>query len=76
MMRSRMIDRRHAWLLYGAVAIIGGSVLLYKAVPLAGIVLGVGSGTVAVVVMAHLGVVAALAAPFAIWRRRSRRRKT
>lgn len=70
-----MIERRHAWLLLAAVVIIGGSLLLYKTVSVAGIVIGVGSGAVAVVVMAHLGVLAALVAPLAIWRRRSRGRK-
>ncbi len=68
--------RRHFWLLVTAVVIIGGSLVLYKAVPVAGIVIGVGSSAVAVVVMAHLGVLAAVLVPLAILRRRSRGRKT
>jgi hypothetical protein len=70
-----MTKSRHAWLVLAAVVIISGSLLLYKAAPFAGIVIGAGSGAVAVVVMAHLGVLTALIAPFAILRRRSRGRK-
>jgi uncharacterized membrane protein YhaH (DUF805 family) len=70
-----MIDRHHFWLLLAVVVIIGGALLLYRAALFARILINAGSGAVAVVVMAHLGVLAALVAPFAILRRRSRGRK-
>ena len=71
-----MSDRwRHLGLLIAAAAVIGASVVLYRAYPITGMLVGVSSGAVAVIVMAHLGVLAAVLAPFAILRRRSRGRK-
>ncbi len=72
-----MTVRRHSLtLLVAAVVLIVSSFLLYRLLPAAGIMSGVSSGVIAVVVMAHLGVLAALIAPFVALRRRSRRRKT
>ena len=67
--------RRHLVLLIAAVVVIGASFVLYRTSPVAGMALGVGSGAIAIIVIAHLGVLAAVIAPFAILRRRSRGRK-
>ena len=72
-----MSDRRHSVaLLIAAVVLIVSSFVLYRILPAAGMALGISSGVVAAVVMAHLGVLAALIVPFVALRRRSRRRKT
>jgi hypothetical protein len=72
-----MTVRRHSvTLLVAAVVLIVSSFLLYRVLPVAGITLGVSSGVIAAVVMVHLGVFAALIAPFIALRRRSRGRKT
>ncbi len=71
-----MSSHRHLWLLVGTAALAAVSVLLYRVVPSAAVALGVGSGTVAMIVAAHLGVLAAILAPIMALRRRSRRRKS
>jgi len=53
-----------------AAMMIFASILLYRSRPLAGITLG--SSAIVLVVLAHLGVVAAVVAPFLMWRRRRR----
>ena len=68
--------RRRLLIVLAFAALIASSMLLYTILPLLGITLGVGSGAVAVVVMAHLGVLGVLIAPFVALRRRSRGRKT
>lgn len=66
--------RRGWWLPAGLVIVIGGLLLLYRILPGAGLTAAVGSSVLAVVVMAHLGVLAVLLAPiYALLRRRSRR---
>ena len=71
-----MTGRRHGWLIVLAfAALIASSMLLYRILPVVGLALGVGSGAGALVVMAHVGVLAALLAPFVALRRRSRGRK-
>ncbi len=69
------VSRNGLALLVAAVMLVARS-FVYRVVPAAGIALGVSSGVVAIVVMAHLGVLAALIAPFIVLRRRSRGRKT
>ncbi|HJZ74455.1 MAG TPA: hypothetical protein VKE51_22115 [Vicinamibacterales bacterium] len=66
-------ERRHrrVGLLFSAAMLILASIFLYRIRPLAGIT--VGSTAVAVAVLAHLGVLAALAGPFVARRRRRRR---
>ena len=72
-------DRQHLarrpWLFTMVLAVlIGGPVLLYLLLPLAGIPIAVASGVVAVVALKHLGLLAVLAAPlYALLRRRRRR---
>jgi hypothetical protein len=68
-----MIEQGHAWVLCAAATIIGASFLSYEGWPVVGIAIGLGSSAVALIVMAHLGVIAALVASLAILRRRSRR---
>ena len=69
------VPRKKLALLVAVVVIVLSS-FVYRVLPAAGIALGVSSGVVAVVVMAHLGVLTALIAPFVVLRRRSRGRKT
>jgi hypothetical protein len=52
-------------------ALIVAFIILYRLRPLAGIALG--SGAILLVVLAHLGVFAAVLGPFLAWRRRNRR---
>jgi hypothetical protein len=55
-------------------ALIGGPILLYFLLPLAGMPIAVASGVVAIVALKHLGLLAVLVAPlYALLRRRSRR---
>jgi len=53
-----------------AAILILASVLLFSSRPLAGIALS--SSAIVLVVLAHLGVLAAVAGPFLVWRRRRR----
>jgi hypothetical protein len=54
-------------------ALIGGPILLYLLLPLAGMPIAVASGVVAIVALKHLGLLAVLVAPFyALLRRRPR----
>jgi hypothetical protein len=55
-------------------ALIGGPILLYFVLPLAGVPIAVASGLVAIVALKHLGVLAVLAAPVYAIRRRWHRR--
>jgi len=55
---------------FAMVTLIVVSVLLYQIGPLAGIAFG--SSAIALVVLAHLGVLAAVVAPLVMWRRRRR----
>ena len=71
-----MTGGRHVWLIVLAfAALIASSMLLHRVLPLLGIALGVGSGVLAVVVIAHLGVLTAIIAPFVVFRGRSRRQR-
>jgi hypothetical protein len=64
------------WVLAVAlVGLIGGPVVLYHLLPAAGASAAVASGVVLVVAVKHLGVLAALVTPYALFRRRSRRRR-
>jgi hypothetical protein len=63
--------RRGYVFLLAAVTLIGASLLLYRVRPLAGITFG--SGAIILVVLAHVGALAAVAGPFIAWRRRRRR---
>ena len=58
-------------LLLAAMTLVGASILLYRVRPLAGITLG--SGVIILVVLAHVGVLAAVVGPFIAWRRRRQR---
>ena len=72
-----MTGSRHpVWLVVAIAVLAAASILLYRVLPTAGIALGVGSGTLAIVGLAHLGVLAAIIAPLIALRRRSRNRKT
>ena len=56
------------------LALIGGPILLYAFFPSAGMPAAAAAGVVAVVVIAHLGLLAVLLAPiYALVRRRARR---
>jgi len=62
------------WVLAVAlVALVGGPVVLYHLLPAAGVSAAVASGVVLVVAVKHLGLLAALVTPYALFRRRSRR---
>jgi hypothetical protein len=56
------------------VGLIGGPVVLYHLLPAAGASAAVASGVVLVVAVKHLGLLAALFTPYALFRRRSRSR--
>ena len=65
---------RQVLALIGVMAVlIAGPVLLSRSRPVAGIVAALGSGAIVLIVLAHVGVVAAVIAPFLLWRRRTRR---
>lgn len=71
-------DGRHTlrpWLLVVAlVALIGGPIILYHILPVAGVPAALASGLVAVVAVKHLGLAAVLLTPlYALLRRRHRR---
>ena len=71
-----MTVRHHASaLLLAAVVLLIASFTVYKLLPIAGVALGMGSGVVAGVLIAHLVVLALLLIPFAL-RHRSRGRST
>jgi hypothetical protein len=60
-----MAGRRHVHVLFAAtVAVLAASIFMYRSLPVASIVAVVGSGTVAVIVLAHLGILASLIASF------------
>ena len=66
--------RRGWWLLPGLVIVLGGLLVLYRILPVASLTAAVGSSVLAVIVMAHLGVLAVMLAPiYALLRRCSRR---
>ena len=68
------LGHRQVLALIGVMAmLIAGPVLLYRIRPVVGIAAAFGSGAIALIVLAHLGVVAAVIAPFLLWRRRTRR---
>lgn len=74
-MKGPLKGPRHGawWLLVTIVALIIGSVLLDKLLPLAARVLALGSTVIAVVVLAHIGGLAMLMTSLVALRRRSRR---
>jgi uncharacterized membrane protein YhaH (DUF805 family) len=64
------------WVLAAAlVGLIGGPVVLYYLLPAAGASAAVASGAALIVALKHLGLLAALVTPFALFRRRSRDRR-
>jgi hypothetical protein len=58
-----------------AGALIAGPILLYRAGLMAGLTAAVGSTTIAVIVLAHLGVLATVIGTFVAWRRLENPRK-
>lgn len=70
--RDRQHLARRPWLFTMVLAVlIGGPVLLYLLLPLAGIPIAVAWGVAAIVALKHLGLLAVLAAPlYALLRRR------
>ena len=74
MNRDRQHLSRRPWLFTMMLAaLIGGPILLYLLLPLAGMPIAVASGVVAIVALKHLGLLAVLVAPFyALLRRRPR----
>jgi len=63
--------RRGYVLLFAVATLIGASIFLYRVRPLAGITFG--STAIALAVLAHLGILAAIIGPLVAWRRRGRR---
>lgn len=62
------------WILTAAlVGVIGGPVVLYHLLPAAGASAALAAGVVLVLAVTHLGLLAALVTPGAVFRRRSRR---
>jgi hypothetical protein len=60
-----MARRRHVYVLFAAtVAVLAASIFMYRSLPVAGIAAVVGSGAVAVIVLAHFGILATLIASF------------
>lgn len=64
---------RHWVLAVALVGLIGGPVVLYQLLPAAGASAAVASGVVLVVAVKHLGLLAALVTPYALFSRRRRR---
>jgi hypothetical protein len=66
---------RHAvGIVVAAATLIGGAILLYRVSPLTAIITSAfGSTAIALIVLAHVGVIAALLLPLLAWRRRLRR---
>jgi hypothetical protein len=60
--------RGYIALVFAAATFIAASIFLYRIRPLAGI--SFGSTAIAVAVLAHLGVLAAVVGPLVAWRRR------
>ena len=73
--RDRQHLARRPWLFMMVLAaLIGGPILLYWLLPLAGMPIAVASGVVAIVALKHVGLLAVLLAPlYAMFRRQSRR---
>ena len=75
-MRESGPHKLRPWVLAVAfVALVGGPVVLYHLLPVAGVSAAVASGVVFVVAVKHVGLLAALVTPYALFRRRSRRRR-
>jgi len=53
-----------------AVLLIAGPILLYRSGVIAGLTAAVGSTTIALIVLAHVGVLAAVLGTMVAWRRR------
>ena len=66
--------RRSASIAAAVAALTVGAVLMYGAWPIAGIIAVFGSSAIALAVLAHLGVLAALVGPMVVFRRRRRDR--
>jgi hypothetical protein len=67
-------DPSRRWLLIGAAAaLIGGPIVLYNLLPLAGVPVALASGVAVVMMLKHLGLLAVLLTPvYALLRRRPR----
>ena len=65
--------RRGYVLFFAAATLIGASIFLYSVRPLAGITFG--STAIALAVVAHLGILAAVVGPLVAWRRRLTNRR-
>jgi hypothetical protein len=63
--------RRGYVLFVAAATLIGAFIFLYRVRPLAGMTFG--STAIALAVLAHLGLLAAIIGPLVAWRRRTRR---
>ena len=62
--------RGYVGVLFATMTSVVASIVLYKIRPLAAIT--VGASTIALAVLAHLGVLAAVVGPLIAWRRRKR----
>ena len=60
-------------LVFATAAVIAASIFLYRIRPLAGI--SFGSTAIALAVLAHLGILAAVIGPLVVWRRRRTNRR-
>ena len=60
------------WVLVSVTVLMTGAILLYRALPAAAIAAGVGSGAIVILIVAHVGALAAVGAWFVALRRRSR----
>jgi hypothetical protein len=68
------LSHRQVLALIGVIAVlVAAPILLYRIRPVVGIAAAFGSGAIALIVLAHLGVIAAVIAPVVLWRRRTRR---
>ena len=56
------------WVVVAAAVLVAGPVLLYQIRPVTGITAAFGSGAIALIMLAHLGVLAAIVGPLVVWR--------
>lgn len=68
-----MNGRGRGYIAFATATLIVASILLYRIRPLAGITFG--SAAIALAVLAHLGILAAVVGPLVAWRRRLTNRR-
>jgi hypothetical protein len=71
-MKERKRPRHSPWLLATVGALLIALFVLYRVRPNAGLMAAAGSGAIGLIVIVHLGVLAAAVGAYLTWRRRRR----